>query len=296
MFALIKMALVSGLALCTFSLHASPPQVWVSIPPQKNMVERIAGDRVNVEVLLGVGQNHESFSPSARQMARLTAADLYFSADLPFEWSVLPRVQANAAGLTMVDTVAGVERIAGKVCQHDHGHTHPEGGHHHHHSEDPHLWMEPGILRQQLAVMTEALVELLPEEAARFRANAAAFDAELKDLDASIRQWLRPHAGKPFYINHPALGYFAHAYQLVQVPLEREGHAPTPARLRGLMKEVEASGAALILTQPGYPRSSANVISNGLAIPLYEVDPLKEDFVAELRELAKMMANAFAQE
>ena len=52
-------------------------KVFVSILPQAYIVERIGGERVQVEVLVRPGQSAETYQPTPRQMAALGQARLY---------------------------------------------------------------------------------------------------------------------------------------------------------------------------------------------------------------------------
>ena len=107
-------------------------RVVVSIPPQAYFVQRIAGERVEVDVLVGPGQNPHTFSPTHRQMARLSEARAYFRVGVPFEQTVLARIAEGRRGLRVVDTHEGPVRE-------DPGHAHAEG------ELDPHTWLSPRL-------------------------------------------------------------------------------------------------------------------------------------------------------
>ncbi|OBQ57607.1 metal ABC transporter solute-binding protein, Zn/Mn family [Halodesulfovibrio spirochaetisodalis] len=81
---------------------ASKPVVFVSILPQKYFIEQIAGDTVDVEVMVMPGASPATYEPRPRQMAKLAQAKLYLAIGVPFERTWLPRLQATNLDLTIV--------------------------------------------------------------------------------------------------------------------------------------------------------------------------------------------------
>ena len=59
--------------------------VFVSILPQKYLVERIGGNRVDVSVMVKPGLSPETYEPTPKQMAALNTARIYFRIAVPFE-------------------------------------------------------------------------------------------------------------------------------------------------------------------------------------------------------------------
>ena len=64
---------------------ADKTAVLVSLPPQKLFVERVGGDRVAVTVLVGQGENEETFELRPQQAARLAKTKVYFRIGVCFE-------------------------------------------------------------------------------------------------------------------------------------------------------------------------------------------------------------------
>ena len=60
------------------SKTTEPTACWVSILPQKYFVERIGGGHVVTRVMVGAGQSPATYEPTARQLAQLAEADVYF--------------------------------------------------------------------------------------------------------------------------------------------------------------------------------------------------------------------------
>ena len=139
-----------ALSTLSFSVLAKP-LVYVSVLPQKYMIEQIAGDAVDVEVLVQPGHNPHSYDPTGKQMAQLSKASLLFTTGVPFEQTWLPRISKLNPDLVLVDSVKGIKRSEMEGHSHhdedkhhdDHGYeeAHPvadEHDHDEHHDHDKH--------------------------------------------------------------------------------------------------------------------------------------------------------------
>ena len=57
------------------------PAVTVTIPPYKFFVDKIAGDKVDVNVMVSNGNNPETYEPYAQQMMELSRSALYLKVE-----------------------------------------------------------------------------------------------------------------------------------------------------------------------------------------------------------------------
>ena len=97
-----------------------------------------------------------------------------------------------------------------------HGHSHDHDGHHgHDHGEhDPHVWHDLDLWVIAVEAIAERIAQVDPANAATYRANAQAYIAELRELQAYARQRLNevPAANRFLVTSHDAFGYLARAY------------------------------------------------------------------------------------
>jgi zinc transport system substrate-binding protein len=63
--------------------------VTVSIVPQKYFVEKIAKEKIAVNVMVQPGFSPATYEPKTSQMRDLLSSDIYFSIGVPFEESWL---------------------------------------------------------------------------------------------------------------------------------------------------------------------------------------------------------------
>ncbi len=83
-------------------------RVAVSILPHADFVERLAGDLVEIEVVVGPGQSPHTYDPTSRQWARLSKATIYFATGVEMENLLLPRIRRSFPDIHVVDLTRGL--------------------------------------------------------------------------------------------------------------------------------------------------------------------------------------------
>ena len=87
-------------------------QITVSIVPQRYFVQRIAGDHVQINVMVSPGNNPATYEPKPEQLKALSKSAAYMSIGVPFESAWLDRILATNQEMLLVDTTAGIKRQA----------------------------------------------------------------------------------------------------------------------------------------------------------------------------------------
>ncbi len=292
--------------LISSAYGADRPTVFVSILPQKYFVQRICGDLTKVEVMVQPGANPHNYEPKASQMAKLAGADIYFAVGISFEDVWLAKLAAVNPKMKVVHTDANIEKLQ-MVAHHHHeeGEHGKEGGHgqedsgrgHDDHDDhqaapDPHVWLSPALAKVMVANMTEALVAQYPENASFFVSNSEEFLKEIDSLDARLRALLQDNRGRQFMVYHPAWGYFAREYGLIQVPVEVEGKDPKPAQLKELIEHARERQIRVIFMQPQFSRKSAEIVAAEIGGEVAFADDLAEDWPANLLYVAEQIKKA----
>lgn len=288
----ISFIVTVSIALSLFSIGCAPHAeeasayghaIWVTIPPQKAMVEAVAGDGASVHVMVRPGQSPETYSPGVPQMAALAKADLYFGIGMPLERRILAKMERSMPQLHFVQTA---DRIAQA-----HDHAHHAGCVHA--DMDPHVWMDPVWMLGFVEQVSLALAELEPKSAERYQANAAEVSRKLRELDAALRTRFEPYAGRSFYINHPSLGHFAERYGLVQRSIEHAGSAPSAREIANLVDAARADAVGAVFSQPEFGRSSADVLARALGVDVVELDVLGADYFRNMLDIAQALEDSF---
>ncbi|NLJ85830.1 MAG: zinc ABC transporter solute-binding protein [Firmicutes bacterium] len=256
--------------------------VFVSIPPQKYFVERVAGETVKVSVMVKPGADPVTYEPSPRQMAELSEAKAYFRIGVPFEAAWLSRLRQNQPNLAIVDTREGITLRA--IEGHAHG---PHGMDKEKAMPDPHIWLSPRLVKKQAETIYLALVDLNPDEAATYLENYQLFVKDLEAIDQQIRSIIGNGRGRKFMVFHPAWGYFADEYGLQQIPIEVEGKEPSAKELARIIDQAHRDNIKVIFVQSQFNTKPAETIAKAVSGRVVQLDPLAEDYLTNLVVMAE---------
>jgi len=158
---------------------------------------------------------------------------------------------------------------------------HPDRG-----GADPHIWLSPKLAIKQARTILDALMATDPAHRSAYRTNYDAFASALTTLDTELTDLFKDTKGLRFMVFHPSWGYFARSYGLMQVPVEVEGKTPKPGQLRELIRYARENRIRVVFVQPQFSAKSARLIAGEIGGEVAFVDPLAEDWAANLREVA----------
>ena len=279
-------------ALQISAMAADTPKIsiFTSILPQKFFVEQLAGDLAEVEVMVGPDMSPHTYEPLPQQMSRLSRARLFFTIGVPFEKAIEKRLKAVCPNLSFVATNLGVEYHQMESFAETHVHSedcsHPTG------QPDPHIWLDPYQVMIQADNIAAALKEVLPDQTGAIDERLTSFKTRLNELNEELSQALLPVKGQTMLVFHPAFGYFARRFNLKQQAVEIEGKEPGPRQLVELIRKCRAENIRVIFVQKQFPVNSARTIAEAIDGAVVQIDPLAEDYFANLRTIAKNVSGA----
>jgi zinc transport system substrate-binding protein len=290
------------LVLSGCSVHEEPAAagigVLVSIVPQKYFAERIAGDLIQVSVLIPPGASPAAHELSPAEMREVARSDIWFSIGVPSERRWLGDFQALYPELLIVDTGMSIQRLPigryGLPGTEDH---HNHNSHHDHDhgsgNDDPHIWLSPELVKGQAEVMARTLAAADPDNAAIYTENLALFLEDISALQQDIQGILAEQgSGGAFVVFHPAWGYFADEFDLVQIPIEIAGSEPSPSEMAAIVDHVSGLGVAAVFVSPQFSTSSAEAVAAEIGASLVVIDPLSEQWLENMRLVAGELASA----
>ena len=202
-------ALVLGtLALtgCAAPTRSADSRVHVvaAFYPLAYAAQQVGGDRVTVETLTKPGGEPHDLELLPRQVLDIQDAALVVHLS-HFQPAVDAAVAAHAAEHSL--DVAEAADLLTLTEGHDHG------------AVDPHFWLDPTRLAAVGEAIADRLAQADPAGAAAYRANAAAFTAQLTTLDAEVETGLATCTNRDLVTGHSAFGYFAERYGFTQEPI-----------------------------------------------------------------------------
>ena len=298
---MLSLLLLAGLIPCAGMAENKPITVVTTIFPIYDWVRQIAGDNAdtNLVLLLDNGVDLHSYQPSAQDIMTISTADLFiYVGGESDEWvedvletAMNPSLVSINLTETMGEDLKTEEIVEGMEHEHDHDHDEDEDHHHDHEDEDhdhdeehdhdhgheheeeydEHVWLSLRNARKLTAAIAEALAGIDAAGADTIRANAAAFDAKLRELDAQYAEAVENASLKtvlfadrfPFrYLTDDyGLTYFA---AFTGCSAESEASFETIAFLANKLNEL---GLPVVLTIEGGNRKIADTVIATAANP-----------------------------
>jgi len=245
-------------------------KVTVTILPQKEFVESVGGDRVDVFVLVPPGASPHSYEPTPSDIAGVSESDVYvvMGSGIEFELLWLEKIKELNPGMTVIDSSEGVSLIS-------------DGG-----VSDPHIWLSPENAITIAGNIRDGLAGLDPENAEYYRENAGAYMADLGELDDEISEEIGSSGVKVIMVSHPAWSYYAREYGLEQIAIAEGGKEPSPAGIKKLIDEAVANDVKVIFVSPEFSEENARAIADEIGGSVAVADPLAEDYLENMREVS----------
>lgn len=279
----------------TSQVIAKPIIAFVSIPPQKWLIEKLSGDAIDVHVLVDKGQEPHTFEPTPRQIVSLSAASVYFTLDMNFEKMILDKLVRNNKNLQIIDTTAEVNKIplSEHGVHHDENHDDAHGAHDE--AYDPHVWLSPINLKIMAQSISETLVTIDSKNKSIYQGKLSRLLNELDALHIEITTQLAPYEGSRIFVFHPSFGYFTDAYHLIQEAVEIEGKSPSPKQLSILIGKAKKDKVKVIFTQPQFDPKSSQAIANAIQGEAVPLDPLAENVAENIKTMADKVTKALTK-
>jgi zinc/manganese transport system substrate-binding protein len=239
----------------------------------------VAGDCATVTPLIPPNLGPHDFQAKPGDLTALRQARVLVKNGLEME-GFLGKLIASAANpqLQVIDSSRGVATL--DTEHHDNGHggeqSHGHGHGHDHGAVNPHIWLDPLRAVQQVETIRDGLVKADPSCADGYRRNAAAYTAQLKQLNSDIADRLQPYQGKTFVAFHDFAPYFAQRYGLkAEYMVDVPEINPSPVDLQRVAAEVKGSQLKALLSEPQEGNRSFNALAKDLGVKVVVFDPLE---------------------
>jgi zinc/manganese transport system substrate-binding protein len=241
---ILRLLLGCLIAFATASLAAADQlRVVASFSIIGDMAGRIAGDHAHVTTLVGPDADAHVFEPTPASARALARAKVFVTNGLGFEPWAERLLKSTKSSARLVVVSAGVKLLPFHTL---HG---EERG-----AADPHAWQDARNAIVYAQNIAHAFVTADPAHAKTYESNAAAYAAELAELDADIRAEVSriPVKQRRVITTHDAFAYFGRAYDVTFI-------APL-----GTSTEEEASAkeVAALITQIRREKITAVFVEN----------------------------------
>lgn len=257
-------------------------EVLVSVAPHKFFVEKIAGNTLDIGLMVPAGASSHTYEPTPRQMIAVAKANIWFQIGEGFELRAGQALRSHNPHLQLIDLQQGLDLIYEHCCCHAH--------HAHASCTDPHFWLSARQAKIQAKTIARTLIAAFPQHKDLYEQNLQVFLTELDSLDKAIIDILAPLNERTIMVSHPAYAYFCRDYNLKQLSIEFEGKDPTPQQLTAVIQKAHQDHIKKIFIQLQYSNKGAKLIAQQLGAEIITLDPYAEDYINTMLAIAKAFA------
>lgn len=274
-------------------------RVVVTLPPFDGLLRPLLPPDATVRVLIPPGRSEHGYEPSVEDVLALEQADVVVLVGMGLEASVdaalrkRPRPYRHEARLgamlNLEDSHGGHGHdVHAHNDDHDHDHhkhadetsTSQHDAHDHAHVVDPHVWLDPILVKQFMPEIARLVKTSVAEgglgDPSAVDASLATVLARVEEIDAAYQSALVPHSGRAIITHHAAFGRLADRYGLRVVEVIRpvEGAEPTPANIAQVSEAIAREGVRAIFVEPQFDARGARLIAEQTGVKLGTLDPL----------------------
>jgi zinc transport system substrate-binding protein len=240
--------------------------VAATVFPLYDLARRVAGDRLDVRLVLPPGLDPHDYDPRPRDVAGLQDAGLIFAVGLGLDpWAVGLARSAGAGesrvfelGPLMDPILAppGLIRVEPLI--------------------DPHFWTDPVRARRAVDVIVEALSSLDPEGGPFYRERGGTLKQQIQALHEEVARDSETWTRRRVVTFHGSLFYFAARYglQVVAVVQPAPGTEPTAQHMAAVVAELAGPPGAALFAEPQMDSQLARALAREAGVPVHEVDAL----------------------
>lgn len=266
------------------AVSSGKPVVVATIFPIADITARLAGDAAKVAPLLPPGASPHTFELTPVQAKLLSTAAAVVAIGPGIDGWVAGKAPATAR---LLQLLKHTELMHGYHHEHHEGEAGGEHAAHADHGEhedalpegdgDPHIWLDPVCMRDDLApVITDLLMVLLPSQTEALQQRLVEVQADLTALDQELRDLLAPAKGAAYITAHPAWGYFDRRYGLKMAAAieEMPGKDPSGLQFGELVRDAKAAGVKAVMAEVQQNQALAQRLATDLGVALGVLDPL----------------------
>lgn len=273
-------------------------KVVTTFYPMYDFAKNVVGDAGDVQLLIPAGTEPHDYEPSAKDIAKITDADVFVYNSHELEtWvkDVLENVDEKK--VAVVEAAGSIDLMKGAAHEDDHDEEEADhDDHDHDHELDPHVWLDPVLAQKEVEAIRDALVKKYPEQKETFEKNAAAYIEKLKDLDTEYKEAFKEAKNKTFVTQHAAFGYLAKQYGLKQESIAgiSPDQEPSPSRLAELKKYIQEHNVSVIYFETSASSKVAETLARETKVELAVLNPLEsitqkeqdqgEDYISVMKE------------
>ncbi|MEE8553415.1 MAG: metal ABC transporter substrate-binding protein [Desulfobacterales bacterium] len=246
--------------------------VIASIFPIADMIQQVGGDYVDVTCVLQAGASPHTFEPKPSLVKRFSSARIFFIVGAGFEFWAQKFVNLSGKRLKTVVLSQGVSLI--QTTEHHHDKT--DVSDHKSSFANPHIWLDPEIVKSMVNKIIAALCEVDKQHIKYYKQQGQMYLDELDKLHGLIKATVETFRIKKYVSFHASWDYFARSYGLESVGVieAAPGRNPTPLQIRNIIALIKKHRIRAVFAEPQLNPRAAKVIAREANVKVLLLDPL----------------------
>ena len=264
-------------------------QVSATVFPVYDLVRRVAGDRLDVNLVLAAGLDPHGYEPRPRDVTGLADASLVFAVGLGLDpWAPGLARSAGAGEARVFEMGPLMDPILA-----------PPGLIRKEPLIDSHFWTDPVRTQRAVDVIMRALEGLDPEGGPFYRERGETLKRSIQGVHVEITSRAQTWSRRRIVTFHGSLFYFAARYglQVVGVVQPVPDAEPTAQHLTALLELLKGPDPPALFGEPQLDSQLARALGRETGRTVYVVDPMgggpqAASYEDLLRAIARVMDEA----
>ena len=302
------------LFLVTFfaSFNANALKVTATIKPIQSIVQYIAGDKIDVNLILHKNDSPHQHNLKPSEVKLINESDLVFYINPAFETFMEKISQEKRKSKKMINLSqgSGIVLMAGRESKvefdnDDHDHDHHDHHDDHDHLIDYHIWLNLNHAIKIAQLVSATLSEHDKQNTHIYAANFVAFRDQAKKLDKKLQAQMMPFKHMKYLVLHDAYQYFDKEYGpefegAIILPNEI---SPGAAKLAKFAETISSKKVSCVFQEPQLTSKYLSMLNKENKVKLGTLDgewgefnensPVKEHYFLLMESLAKNFINCF---
>lgn len=247
-------------------------KVVTSVAPITNVVRNIGGDRIELTGIVPEGVNSHTFEMVPSDAMIVRNADLVIINGLHLETDFEKVVEASGRQDLQLLRLAD-NTITRDEWVFDFSFPEEDG------DPNPHLWLNVSHAMKYAQLVRDKLVEIDPDNASYYSANADRYLALLQKLDDGIMQSVKtiPEENRKLVTYHDSWAYFAPRYGMTVIGAVQPSDfgEPTPQEVARIIDQIRTARVPAIFASEVFPSKVVDQIAREANVQI--VETLRDD-------------------
>lgn len=249
-------------------------KIVTSFYPIYAMTKEISGERNDVKMIQSGAGIHD-FEPSVHDVQAIYDADVFiYHSSILESWANRLDVNLRQSDVLVFEASQGMglERVSGlEDMELSDGIAEAS-------LYDPHTWVDPLLVAEEVELIAEQLSQLDPEGTDIYQQNAQRLIQEAESLYQRFKPRFAQVRTKTFVTQHTAFSYLAKRFGLEQLGIANvSNQEPSPRQLAEILDFIATYEVSTIFTERGTSDKLARTLQNSYQVELKVLDPLEAD-------------------